>query len=82
MFRSAILVIWGHRITAFVSFFVVVSYPCFPRGEYTIHQDFHPLGQNASLDHEREDGGRGQAERSPGQIRRSSWPITRAGSTS
>ena len=38
MFRSAILVILGTSITAFVSFFVVVSYGLFPRGEYTTHR--------------------------------------------
>lgn len=38
MFRSAILVILGTSITAFISFFVVVSYRLFPRGEYTTHR--------------------------------------------
>jgi 1-acyl-sn-glycerol-3-phosphate acyltransferase len=38
MFRSAILVLLGTLITAFVSFFVVVSYRLFPRGEYTTHR--------------------------------------------
>lgn len=38
MFRSAILVMLGTSITAFVSFFVVVSYRLFPRGEYTTHR--------------------------------------------
>jgi 1-acyl-sn-glycerol-3-phosphate acyltransferase len=38
MFRSAILVLLGTSITAFVSFFVVVSYRLFPRGEYTTHR--------------------------------------------
>ena len=38
MFRSAILVLLGTSITAFVSFFVVVSYRLFPRGEFTTHR--------------------------------------------
>lgn len=38
MFRSAILVLLGTSITAFISFFVVVSYRLFPRGEYTTHR--------------------------------------------
>jgi 1-acyl-sn-glycerol-3-phosphate acyltransferase len=38
MFRSAILVILGTSITAFVSSFIVVSYRLFPRGEYTTHR--------------------------------------------
>lgn len=38
MFRSAILVILGTSITAFVSLFVVVSSRLFPRGEYTAHR--------------------------------------------
>jgi 1-acyl-sn-glycerol-3-phosphate acyltransferase len=38
MFRSAILVIAGVAVTAFISFFIVVSYPVFPRGERTVHR--------------------------------------------
>jgi 1-acyl-sn-glycerol-3-phosphate acyltransferase len=38
MFRSAILVIAGVAVTAFVSFFIVVSYPVLPRGERTVHK--------------------------------------------
>ncbi len=38
MFRSAILVILGTAITAFTSLFVVVTFPLFPRGEYTTHR--------------------------------------------
>jgi 1-acyl-sn-glycerol-3-phosphate acyltransferase len=38
MFRSAILVTLGAAITAFVSFFIVVSYPVLPRGERTVHK--------------------------------------------
>ena len=37
MFRSAILVMAGVAVTAFISFFIVVSYPVFPRGERTVH---------------------------------------------
>ncbi|HTZ39567.1 MAG TPA: lysophospholipid acyltransferase family protein [Syntrophales bacterium] len=38
MFRSAILITVGAAITAFVSFFIVVSYPVLPRGERTVHR--------------------------------------------
>lgn len=38
MFRSAILVTLGAAITAFVSFFIVVSYSVLPRGERTVHR--------------------------------------------
>jgi len=38
MFRSAILVIAGVAVTAFISFFIVVSYPLFSRGERTVHR--------------------------------------------
>ena len=38
MFRSAILITLGAAITAFVSFFIVVSYPVLPRGERTVHK--------------------------------------------
>ncbi len=38
MFRSAILITLGAAITAFVSFFIVVSYPVLPRGERTVHR--------------------------------------------
>jgi 1-acyl-sn-glycerol-3-phosphate acyltransferase len=38
MFRSAILITLGVAITAFVSFFIVVSYPVLPRGERTVHR--------------------------------------------
>jgi 1-acyl-sn-glycerol-3-phosphate acyltransferase len=38
MFRSAILITMGAAITAFVSFFIVVSYPVLPRGERTVHR--------------------------------------------
>ena len=38
MFRSAILITLGAAITAFVSLFIVVSYPVLPRGERTVHR--------------------------------------------
>jgi hypothetical protein len=46
MFRLAILVILGTAITAFVFFFIFVSFPLFPRGEYTVasHDDLQKPG--------------------------------------
>ncbi|MFB3924609.1 MAG: lysophospholipid acyltransferase family protein [Syntrophales bacterium] len=38
MLRSAFLVAIGILVTGFISIFIVVMYPAFPRGEYTVHR--------------------------------------------